>query len=194
MRDAAHILAGPALVAGLGMGGAALADPAMILSEQIGEMTAGLFCAPPEGDRRPAPDTISGWIHVPEAPIQMVAEGQRAPALLGMGFGVRFTVTAPEAERIDYVITHPPIPPSGVTSQSWSDAVTTGFSETMFFQFDYADELQLGDWTLNASLDGEPLFEVGFVVEPAQALPALVDLCRGGSLLSLNPESRAARG
>jgi len=64
----------------------------------------------------------------------------------------------------------------------------------VFFQFDFENELQPGDWRIAAMIDGEVAFDVGFTVRPASDLPEMVGLCQGGSLLSLNQTRRAAAG
>lgn len=188
------ILAGPALGAGFVLTGVARADEHIVLSPLVTSLTAGLFCAPEDGDRRPAPDTMAGWIHVPDTPVEMVAEGQIAPALLGTGFGVRFTLAGTQAARMRYTVTHPPMPPSGMTAQSWETDVVAGFVDSAFFQFDYAHELQPGDWSFRASIGDQQIFDVGFTVRPAAQVPSLVGLCQGGAYLSLNQRSRAAAG
>lgn len=189
-----HRVAFLALVAGFVASGPALADDHLILSPRVASLTAGLFCAPPEGERRPAPDTTAGWVHVPDEPVEMVAEGQVAPALLGMGFGVRYTLRDVADARIRYIVTHPPMPPGGATVESWESTVSAGYADTTFFQFDFEHELLLGDWTFAASIEGDEIFSVGFTVRPAAAVPALLGLCQGGALLSLSPTDRAAAG
>lgn len=173
---------------------AALADGGMILSDRVTDMRAGLFCAPPEGGRRDAPGTLSGWVHVPDEPVQMIADGREAPAVLGLGFGVRYRLDNTETLDLRYSVTHPPIPPTGATAQSWVGAVAPGTSDTVFFQFDTEDELQPGPWSFSASVGGQDLFTVHFIVRPPGELPGLAGLCRNGSLLSAIPSIPAAAG
>jgi len=194
MRRLAMTLASPALLAGLAFSTPAVAQDGVFLSDQVAALTAGLFCAPPEGERRPAPDTMAGWVHVPDDPVQMVAEGRVAPAVLGQGFGVRFALNADAPVMTRYTVTHPPMPPSGITAQSWDGLVRPGMTDTVFFQFDVPEELQPGPWTFSATADGLELFHVAFTVRPAADLPGLADLCRGGALLSLSRPDPAARG
>ncbi|MFN4101286.1 MAG: DUF3859 domain-containing protein [Pararhodobacter sp.] len=189
-----HNLAGPALVAGFCLSGTALAQPMGEVSPRIAELTLGLFCAPPEGDRRPAPGTMSGWVHVPEDPVEMVARGVEAPALLGMGFGVRYRLTDMQPAVTRYTVTHPPMPPSGTTVQSWEGGLAGGSTDSVFFQFDIPDELQPGDWSFTVEADGELLFSAAFTVRPPSELPELAQLCRGGALFSLNRTGLAAAG
>ncbi|MCB1345308.1 MAG: DUF3859 domain-containing protein [Rhodobacter sp.] len=175
-------------------GAPALAQVVGPVSARVADLTAGLFCAPPEGGRRPAPDTMTGWIHVPDEPVRMVAEGNEAPAVLGMGFGVRYAI-APGTDLVTrYTVTHPPIPPSGITEQHWDGMALAGGGDTAFFQFDVPEELQPGTWTFSVEAGGETLFTMAFTVRAAQDLPALASLCRGGALLSANPSGRGAAG
>ena len=192
MRPLRALLAGPVLVAGLCA--AAGAQVVGEVSPRVTDLVAGLFCAPPEAGRREAPDTMSGWIHVPDEPIEMIAFGNQAPAVLGLGFGVRFTLAPGPDAQMRYSVTHPPIPPSGGTTQSWSSMLMAGTTDSAFFQFDVPAELQPGEWSFTIEADGETLFTMAFQVMKAEDLPALANLCRDGSLLSLIPATRAAAG
>lgn len=192
MRGFAPGLVGAVL--GLGAATTVSAQDGVYLSGRVATLTAGLFCAPPEGGRRPAPDTMAGWIHVPAEPVQMIVEGREAPAVLGLGFGVRYRLADGDAARTRYTVTHPPMPPRGTTTQSWDGAVSPGETDTVFFQFDIPEELQPGQWTFAVEADGETLLRISFTVRPPADLPALADLCRGGTLLSLSPSGHAAAG
>jgi len=164
------------------------------VSPRVADLTAGLFCAPPEAGRRPAPETMTGWIHVPDEPVRMIVQGTEAPAVLGLGFGVRYSMVPGPDLVTRYTVTHPPIPPSGITEQHWDGMVMGGGGDTAFFQFDVPEELQPGEWTFSVQAGGETLFTLAFTVRPAQDLPALAALCRGGALLSANPATPAAAG
>lgn len=188
MSRLTHILAGPVLVAGLCLSGPlaspALAQPLGDVSPRVSGLELGLFCAPPEGGRRPAPDTMSGWVHVPDEPVEMVALGTVAPAVLGMGFGVRFRLADNAAVETRYTVTHPAMPPTGITEQQWSGSIAPGMTDTVFFQFDIPEELQPGDWTFSAEVDGEVLFTALFTVLPPADMPDAAHLCAAPSLLS----------
>lgn len=163
--------------------GAAAAEPRV--SARIDALIPGLFCAPEETGRRAAPDTMSGWIHVPEDPVELVAEGVVAPAVLGLGFGVRFRRAGADLIDIRYEVSHPPMAAAGITRQGWDSLSLGGEWDAIFFQFDEPEELVTGTWAFSAWIGGEELFHVPFtVVEPGQA-PELADLCRGGAMLSL---------
>lgn len=192
MRLRAVFLAGPVLVAGLCH--AATAQVMGEVSARIVSLQAGIFCAPPEAGRRAAPETLSGWIHVPDEPVTLRAEGFQAPAVLGMGFGVRFTLAPGPDLPTRYTVRHPPIPPSGATAQSWNSVLQGDATDSAFFQFDIPEELQPGDWSFTIEAAGETLFTVAFTVVPPGTLPEIEALCPRGELLSVSPESPAAAG
>lgn len=168
---------------------AALAGPvgAQIVgdvSPRVASVQGGLFCAPAAAGRRPAPETMSGWIHVPDEPVVMFATGFQAPAVLGLGFGVRYQMAPGASASVRYTVTHPPIPPSGITTQHWNGTVSGDETDTAFFQFDIPEEMQTGDWSFTITADGETLFTAAFTVTRPEDLPALANQCRNGSLLS----------
>lgn len=163
-----------------------MAEPPLRLSAQVVEFTRGLICAPPEGGRRDAPDTASGWIHVPDAPIQIRLEGTTAPALLGSGFGLRFVFEGDVPMTVRYIVTHPPMPPSGMTMQGWDSVVMPGTAEQVFFQFDVEEELLPGAWSFTAQSGGVELFHAGFDVVVPEQVPHLIGLCQGGDLLAFS--------
>ena len=70
-------IASPALLAGLAFFAFALparaGQDAFVLPD-VSRVSAGLFCAPPTAGRRDAPGTIAGWVHVPEAPVRLIAD------------------------------------------------------------------------------------------------------------------------
>lgn len=166
---------------------AAPAGAEIRVSAQVTYVRAGLFCAPPEAGRREAPDTVSGWTHIPDQPIEIILESQVSPALLGQGFGVEFLLNDQDPVPILYEVTHPPMPPTGATRQSWSPDGPLLGGGALFFQFDEPEELVTGTWTFRA-LSGEvELLSVEFQVVPAVTAPQLTGLCRGTMLSSLIP-------
>lgn len=192
MRASLAYLAGPVLVAGL-LPLSALAEEGVRRADFVTSIVPGLFCAPPEGGRRDAPGTMSGFVHVPDEPVVMFAEGRVAPAALGMGFGVRFTVDAISPVLLDYRVTHPPMQPGNVTEQSWQGFVDPAVGESIFFQFDVPYEMQTGAWTIAAYLGETEVFSVDFTVVPAQQMPDALFQCRG-EMLSLIPQDPVAAG
>lgn len=164
---------------------AAVAEPPLRLSPQVADLARGLICSPPEAGRREAPDTIAGWIHIPDEPLRIIHPSSTAPAMLGMGFGVEFTLSGSEPLAIRYTVTHPPMPPEGRSSQGWDGIAMPGVEEAIFFQFDTEEELQPGRWSFTASHAGEEVFHAAFDIVTAEAAPHLTGLCREGGLLSL---------
>jgi len=180
LRSADPVGAGLALIA------LALPTAAQVRKDpQVLELIPGLICAPPEAGRRDAPDTASGWVHVPDEPVGIVAEGQRVPAVLGMGFGVWFRLDGFGPLELRHVVTHPPMADTGITRQSWDSRSQGGMEDAIFFQFDVPEELVTGTWTFSAHDGTTELFSVPFtIVEPSEA-PDLARLCRDGTMLSM---------
>ncbi|HHX89405.1 MAG TPA: DUF3859 domain-containing protein [Paracoccus sp.] len=173
----------------------ATAEPEMRLAPEVAGLVRGLICAPPEGGRREAPDTSAGWIHVPATPIEILQEGATAPALLGTGFGVRYTLEGAGAPLpVRYIVGHPPLPPAGITRQSWESFVLPGTPEQGFFQFDLEQELQPGSWSFAAQSGSRELFHVTFDVVAPETVPHLTGLCRGANLLAVSRISPGGSG
>ena len=178
-------LAGAGLALALLSPAPAAAEPPLRLSAHVAELSRGLICSPPESGRREAPDTIAGWIHVPDEPLRIIHPSTIAPAVLGMGFGVEFTIAGDAPLALRYTVTHPPMPPEGRTSQGWDGTAMPGMEDAIFFQFDTEEELQPGRWSFTASHAGEEIFHAAFDVTTPEAAPHLTGLCREGGLLSL---------
>lgn len=154
---------------------------------QVGFLRAGLFCAPPESGRREAPDTISGWTHLPDQPIEIIVESRVTPAVLGQGFGVEFLLDDDVPVWISYEVTHPPMQPSGATRQGWAPDGPVMGGGALFFQFDEPEELVTGTWTFRVLTGPDEVLSIDFEVVPAGAVPHLTGLCRGTMLSSLGP-------
>lgn len=155
-----------------------------VVGPQVDWLVQGLFCAPEETGRREAPDTMSGWVHVPDEPVPMIAEGTVAPAVLGMGFGVRFQRGGFGLTELRYEVHHPPMGAAGTTRQGWDSLSAAGETDSIFFQFDVPEELVLGRWEFRAYDGGREIFRAPFTVVPAAELPEIVALCRPGALMS----------
>lgn len=162
--------------------GAARAE--LRIAPAVDWLVQGLFCAPPETGRRDAPDTLSGWVHVPDRPVEMVAEGAVAPAILGMGFGVRYQRASNMDAGIRYVVSHPAMGAAGTTRQSWDSLSVAGEVDAIFFQFDTPEELVTGAWAFQAFDGAKELFHVPFTVVPADSMPEAAGMCRPGTLFS----------
>ena len=165
---------------------AAAAEPPLRLSPQVEALQRGLFCATADGGRMDAPDTEFGWIHVPDEPIEMRARGAVAPTVLGIGFGLDYTLAGSEPVLIRHVVEHPPMPPSGRVRQSWESWVMAGEPEIIFFQFDIAEELLPGRWSFTAFDGDDEVFHAAFDIVPPDRAPHLAGLCAGGERLALS--------
>ncbi|MGY6535205.1 MAG: DUF3859 domain-containing protein [Pararhodobacter sp.] len=163
----------------------AAAEAPLQLSPDVQMLERGLICNPPSAGRRTAPDTVAGWIHVPDEPVRIIRQGSVAPALLGTGFGVEFTLTGEGVIDLRYSVSHPPMAPDGQTTQAWNGRAVAGMREAIFFQFDTEEELLPGRWVFTASTGEDEVFRAAFdVVDPA-TVPHLTGLCLGGGFLSL---------
>jgi hypothetical protein len=173
---------GFALALALALCGPASADPRVNAAPGV-DIEVGLFCPPETAGQREAPGTVFGWVHIPAEPIEIRVPGElTVPAVLGLGFGVRFHVPKPMA--LTYRITHPPMAPDGTTVQSWTGHVDPGTVEGVYFQFDIEAELLPGPWTITALAREEPIFRAEFTVLPPADAPEHAGLCAGGLLLT----------
>lgn len=179
---AAFLLAVPLLP---GAGGAS-AEPPLRLSAMVVALERGILCASAEGGRMAAPDTEHGWIHVPDEPVTLRRRGALVPAVLGLGFGVDYTLAGSEPVLIRYVIEHPPLPPSGRQRQSWESWVIGGAPEIVFFQFDHEAELLPGRWSFAGLAGEEEVFFAAFDIVPPAAAPHLAGLCTGEEQITLS--------
>jgi hypothetical protein len=107
-----------------------------------------------ESGRREAPDTIAGWIHVPDEPVADPSlQGTIAPAVLGMGFGVRIHAFR---KTIRSGATLRPSPPADAARRAHPAGLgrpAMGAWDAVFFQFDVPeDELLPG----TLELHGQP--------------------------------------
>ena len=164
------------------------------VAPSVVNLVGGLFCAPETAGRRPAPGTMDGWVHVPAEPIALVAESDQAPMVLGTGFGVRYALQGTGPGIVTYTVTHPPIPPTNMSVESWDSEAPVASGDSFFFQFDRPEEMVPGEWTFSASIASEVLFTVAFQVRPASELPALAHLCGAPQMLSLSRRSPSAAG
>lgn len=157
--------------------GPALAEDT--LAPEIAFFDAGILCAPNAIGEREAPDTVAGTTHVVEDAPPFVSDGRIVPAVIGVGFGVRAAVAGDGGlNGVTISFTHPAMPGSGATNQSFESYVGPASDPGLaFYQFDYDYELVTGDWTMEASYDGYTLFRTTFTVVPPGALPELADAC-----------------
>jgi hypothetical protein len=141
----------------------------------VAGLSVGVFCAQQSMDQRPAPGTISGWIHVPDGQISFHwPDRQVVPAALGLAFGIKARLqpgeTAAFAEMRVYR-------PGTTTPEVWGSTFGDLDDTLDFFRFDRSEELVLGIWRFEAWNGDTRLYQVEFEVVPAAALPEIVNAC-----------------
>jgi Domain of unknown function (DUF3859) len=154
----------------------ALADPAPPSpGPMIATLQVGVFCALQAMDQRPAPGTLSGWIHVPDAEITFHwPDRQVVPAAIGLAFGVKARMVqgtaAPYAEMRVYR-------PGSDRPEVWDSSFTDLGDSVAFFRFDHDHELIPGLWRFEARDGDLLLYSVEFEVVPAAAVPEIAQAC-----------------
>lgn len=155
--------------------GPAQADPAPPQpGPSVAALKVGVFCALQAMDQRPAPGTLSGWIHVPDGMIDFHwPDRQVVPAAIGLAFGVKSRMVSGIFSQGEMRVYRP----GSTTPETWD----TGFSDIgeqfAFFRFDREDELISGIWRFEAWEGETRLYSVEFEVVPAAALPEIVGAC-----------------
>ena len=155
--------------------GMAAADPAPPApGPLVDSLEVGVFCALQAMDQRPAPGTISGWIHVPDGEISFHwPDRQVVPAAIGLAFGVKSQMVPGVFATGEMRVYRP----GSATPETWE----SGFSDTgeqfAFFRFDREDELIHGLWRFEAGEGETKLYAAEFEVVPAAALPEIVNAC-----------------
>lgn len=151
------------------------ADPAPPeAAPDVARLEVGVFCALQAMGQRPAPGTLTGWIHVPEGEIDFHWPGQQVvPAQIGLAFGVKSRM-APglflDGEMRVYR-------PGSPTPETWDASFTDLSDQFGFFRFDREDELITGPWRFEAWAGDQHLYTVPFEVVPADALPNIAQAC-----------------
>jgi hypothetical protein len=142
---------------------------------QVARLEVGVFCALQAMDQRPAPGTASGWVHVPDGPIDFHwPDRQVVPAALGLAFGVKARMqpgvfVAYGEMRVWRPGTDGP--------EVWDSTFNDMEGVLNFFRFDYDHELVPGIWRFEAWEAGTLLYSVEFEVVPAEALPQIAQAC-----------------
>lgn len=140
----------------------------------VANLTVGVFCALQAMDQRPAPGTLSGWIHVPEGEIDFHWPDARVvPARIGLAFGVKSRL-APGLFLSGEMRVYRP---GATTPETWESSFTDIGDQFGFFRFDREDELIPGIWRFEGWADGDQLYSVEFEVVPAAALPEIAEAC-----------------
>lgn len=156
--------------------GLASADPARPApGPNVAILEVGVFCALQAMNQRPAPGTVSGWIHVPEGEITFHwPDRQVVPASLGLAFGVKMQLapgfTSPLVKMRVYR-------PGNDQPETWDSSFGDLAPSLAFFRFDHEAELIPGLWRFEA-WDGQiRLYAVEFEVVPAASAPEIVNAC-----------------
>jgi len=149
-----------------------LAPP--VVDPMVESLKVGVFCALQAMDQRPAPGTLSGWIHVPKGEIDFHWPDRRVvPAAIGLAFGVKLKLVPGAAAEGEIRVYRP----RAAVPEVWGSSFSDFGDQIAFFRFDRPDELVTGLWRFEA-WDGETqLYAVEFDVVPAAALPKIVQAC-----------------
>ena len=138
----------------------------------VASLNVGIFCALQAMDQRPAPGTLSGWIHVPEGEIDFHWPDARVvPARIGLAFGVKSRL-APGLFLSGEMRVYRP---GSTTPETWESSFSDLGDQFGFFRFDREDELIPGIWRFEAWANAEQLYSVEFEVVPAAALPEIAE-------------------
>lgn len=155
--------------------GAALADPALPASGPlVASLKVGVFCALQAMDQRPAPGTLSGWIHVPDGMIAFHwPDRQVVPAAIGLGFGVKSQMVPGIFLQGEMRVYRP----GSTVPETWDSSFSDTGEQFGFFRFDRPDELIPGIWRFEAWQGEAQIYSAEFEVVPAAALPEIVNAC-----------------
>ena len=153
----------------------ARAEPAPPFSGPlVAGLKVGVFCALQAMDQRPAPGTLSGWIHVPEGEIDFHWPGRQVvPASIGLAFGVKSRMVPGIFVSGEMRVYRPGSP----TPEVWESTFADLSDQIGFFRFDREDELIPGPWRFEAWQGETQLYSVEFEVVPAAALPEITQAC-----------------
>lgn len=160
----------------LALAGPVAADPAPPApGPLIGSLQVGVFCALQAMDQRPAPGTLSGWIHVPDGEITFHwPDRQVVPASIGLAFGVKARLIPGTAAAYAEMRVYRP---GSDVPEVWDSSFTDLGDSVGFFRFDHEHELISGIWRFEAWDGGTQLYSVEFEVVPAASVPEIADAC-----------------
>jgi hypothetical protein len=158
------------------MAAPATADPAPPTpGPLVARLEVGVFCSLHAMNQRPAPGTLSGWIHVPEGEITFHwPDRQVVPAQLGIAFGVRAQLVPGAVVAFGEMRVWRP---GGDRPEVWDSAFGDMGGSVNFFRFDHEHELIPGLWRFEAWDGATQLFAAEFEVVPAAALPEIAQAC-----------------
>jgi hypothetical protein len=151
------------------------AEPALPQADPlVATLKVGVFCALQAMDQRPAPGTLSGWIHVPDGLIDFHwPDRQVVPAVLGLAFGVKSQMVPGVFASGEMRVYRP----GRATPETWDSTFSDTGEQFGFFRFDREDELIPGIWRFEAWEGATRLYSVEFEVVPAAALPDIAQAC-----------------
>lgn len=163
------------LILGLALALPLRADPALPSADpMVASLKVGVFCALQAMDQRPAPGTLSGWIHVPDGPIDFHWPDQQiVPAVIGLAFGVKSQMIPGVFAQGEMRVYRP----GATTPETWESTFADTGEQFGFFRFDREDELIPGLWRFEAWGGETRLYTVEFEVVPAAALPGIAQAC-----------------
>ena len=142
-------------------------------SSELTALRAVVLGTPLNRHEEPAPDTEAGFIEIPGESLVVIGEGQVAPAVLGMAFGVA-VVPGHDLTGIRLLTRRP----GRSTPDVYVSQFSGGVESTNFFSFDVESELVPGVWTFEAWDGDSRLYRVEFQIVPGDAEPDLVARCR----------------
>jgi Domain of unknown function (DUF3859) len=151
------------------------AEPAPPVADPlVASLRVGVFCALQAMDQRPAPGTLSGWIHVPDGVIDFHwPDRQVVPAAIGLAFGVKSLMVPGVFASGEMRVYRP----GSTVPETWESTFTDTGEQFGFFRFDREDELIPGLWRFEAWEGETRLYSAEFEVVPAAALPEIAQAC-----------------
>lgn len=163
------------LMLALALTGPLQAEPAPPTADpMVASLKVGVFCALQAMDQRPAPGTLSGWIHVPDSMIDFHwPDRQIVPAAIGLAFGVKSRMVPGVFASGEMRVYRP----GSTTPETWDSTFSDLSEQFGFFRFDREDELISGIWRFEAWEADTRLYSVEFEVVPAAALPEIAQAC-----------------
>ena len=165
--------------AGLTITALLLACAAPAAQAKVRLVEAGIVCPEVrEGERRPEPDTESGFIETIEEEVVFDLPDRRVPLMRDLSFGFRVALKDGEpATALTIVVEHPPFGARSVSRESWTHLVEPGGTSTNIFSFDERYEMVEGRWRFAVELEGERVVDVPFDVGAPGAAERVNAVC-----------------
>lgn len=122
------------------------------IGPMVAEWQAGVVCPGEFGRGRDAADDLA-----------LIAQTQVVPAVLGIGFGIRARVAAPDGlGGVTVTVTHPPFAGSGTTQQTYSAALSGTVLSGFFYRLEDPEEVAPGAWRIVARQGDILLYDIDF--------------------------------